>query len=214
MYVWWNRAATDGTVARRAFRSRRFASYIIAMKSLEPPYSLASYHFPLTGLAALAGRAQLGGPREAAIAVFLVARLLLGVLPPFGLPTAIRAKRSAGAKVWLASLALPAPVRAALARAAEASGGDDLSAMRATLDKVIEVTARQLDEAAKWELASLSRALAEGKISLALGRFPPILEIDAPRRFFSFEPGHEARRRGDGWIARAGCHSKRLSESG
>jgi hypothetical protein len=124
-----------------------------------PPYVLATPIFRFRALAALAGRAALGGPREVALATYLVARLAHDCSPALALPANIRASRSIGARSWLSSLALPTTVRASLARLAEATDGDAVAVVPA-LRAVISATATYLDSGARLELERLARALA------------------------------------------------------
>ena len=103
-----------------------------------------------------AGRAPLGGAREVALGCLMAARLVAGTLPPDPLPLAVRAARAKAARTWLASLALPAPVRAPLARVADASGRDAPAELAAALGAVIAAARRQLDAASITELESLA----------------------------------------------------------
>jgi hypothetical protein len=128
-----------------------------------PPYSLAPAEFRFPALAALAGRAQLGGKREVALASLMAARLVAGLLPPWPVRGESRSLRGAGARTWFGSLALPAAggLRVAFARLVETTAGDDLEALGVALAKVIEVTAPHLDARALSELKQLARAVAE-----------------------------------------------------
>jgi hypothetical protein len=120
--------------------------------------------FPFPALAMLAGRAPLGGPRELALACFLVGRIVVDATEPAGggaLSSEQRRVRAHGAKHWLGSATIPTPVRSALSRLAESSFSDDRSAMKAALDSVMTVTANQLDSAARLELQRLAQAIAE-----------------------------------------------------
>jgi hypothetical protein len=125
------------------------------------PYALEPVPFPFPALAALAGRAGMGGPREVALACLVVARL---VAESCGRTAALsddqRQERALGARQWLSSAAVPAGVRSALVRLADASGGADRAVMGAALDSVIAVTANHLDPAARLELARLAQAVA------------------------------------------------------
>ena len=124
-----------------------------------PPYALAPTAFRFPALARLAGRTPLGGQREVAIATYVAARLAHDALPERGLTDAVRTERVAGAKTWLANLALPAPVRPALVRLVEATAvgmGQTADALRG----VIAVTAHLLDSKAKLELDQLVAALS------------------------------------------------------
>ena len=125
-----------------------------------PPYALSSPAFRFRALASLAGRAALGGPREVALATYLVARLADDCLPEKELPAAARAERSNAARGWLASVALPAPVRTALTKLADATAGD-LSVVAPTLTSVIAATESYLDTAARSELDRLARTFTK-----------------------------------------------------
>lgn len=123
----------------------------------QPPYALEPTTFRFPALAALAGRMPLGGRREVALAAYLAARLAHDALPDRGLNEAIRAERSAGAKTWLGTLALPGSVRPALLRLVEASAGTSVQVAEAVRG-VIAVTANLLDGRSKSELEQLAAA--------------------------------------------------------
>jgi hypothetical protein len=125
-----------------------------------PPYALSSAAFRFRALASLAGRAPLGGPREVALATYLVARLVDDCLPEKPLPTAALEERSTAARGWLANIALPAPVRTSLTKLAEATGHriGDIGPMLAS---VIAATSSYLDAAARTELDRLARSFAK-----------------------------------------------------
>ena len=126
------------------------------------PYSLEPTSFPLPLLAASLGRAPLGGPREVALACFLVGRLVHSAAYSSDLLSADqRRTRALGAKHWLASAALPGGIRTALVRLAEATISMDSNAVRAALESVMTVTANQLDSAARLELGRLAQAVVE-----------------------------------------------------
>lgn len=124
-----------------------------------PPFALEAPRFRFPALAACAARAPLGGGREAAVAVLMVARLAAGHVPPHALTSPVRVARAAAARTWLASLTLPAPVRAPILRAIDASGGEG-AALHEALVAVMQVTQGQLDRATHAELQTLLRALA------------------------------------------------------
>jgi hypothetical protein len=124
------------------------------------PYALDPTPFPFPGLAAMAGRAGMGGPREVALACLVVARLAREACAGCGLTAEQRRARATAARQWLGSTSVPAPVRAALVKLADATGGDDPKTVGTTLDSVIAVTANQLDQAARLELTRLAQAIA------------------------------------------------------
>jgi hypothetical protein len=124
----------------------------------KPPYGLAPTPFRFAALAALAGRAPLGGRREVALATYLAARLVDDVLEENGLSASIRADRAGSARNWLSTVALPAPVRQPLARLIDSSAGGAGGASQA-VRAVIAVTADFLDRAARLELEHLAETL-------------------------------------------------------
>lgn len=123
-----------------------------------PPYALATPTFRFRALASLAGRAPLGGGREVALATYLVARLVDDCRQVKALAPEMRAARSSAARSWLANTALPAPVRAPLARLAEATEVE-VPELASALDAVITATAPYLDGSARLELERLARAI-------------------------------------------------------
>ena len=123
-----------------------------------PPYGLSTPTFRFRALASLAGRAALGGPREVALGVYLAARLVQDALAEQPVSDTTRTPRAAGARTWLATLALPAHVRVALTRLIDASVEDALG-MRAALAGVIGSTASYLDGAARSELERLAQTI-------------------------------------------------------
>jgi hypothetical protein len=123
-----------------------------------PPYALPATSFRFPALAALAGKAPLGGQREVTLAVYLAARLAQDSLPDRDLSPASRTERCVAAKQWLASVALPAPVRAPLAKLVDSSTGKP-AAVAEALRGVMAVTADYLDSGARSELNQLSTAL-------------------------------------------------------
>ena len=127
--------------------------------SFAPPYTLAAATFRFRAIASLAGRAPLGGARETALASYVVARLAVGVLPGTPLPLEDRVIRAAAARTWLASLALPAPLRAPLGKVIESTRHDSQAAVAAALVTVAEVAASYLDGPALAELRTLASQL-------------------------------------------------------
>lgn len=123
------------------------------------PYALDTLRFPFPALAALAGRLPLGGGREVALAALLTARLAQGVSSGEALHPADRASRSVAAKVWLASLALPAATRVPFARCVEATTGTPLQVAGA-LRSLVAAAGSHLDGPSVQELEKLARQLA------------------------------------------------------
>ena len=127
-----------------------------------PLYALTTPAFRFRALAALAGRAPLGGSREVALATYFVARLVDDCLPHREMAAAVRAERSAAARGWLGSVALPAVVRAPLTKLADGTAGD-LVDLAAPLANVIKAVDGYLDAPARLELDRLSHALEARK---------------------------------------------------
>ena len=123
------------------------------------PFSLEPLTFPFPALAALAGRLPLGGGREVALAAMLVARLAQGTHNSDAVNVSDRVARAASAKVWLASLALPAATRVPFARCVEATAGSALQVAGA-MRGLIAASAQHLDGPAVQELEKLTRMLA------------------------------------------------------
>lgn len=123
------------------------------------PYSLEPLAFPFPALASLAGRLPLGGGREVALASLLVARLGQGLKGPEPMSAPDRVARAASAKVWLASLALPAATRVPFARCVEATANSPLQVAGA-LRSLISAVSPHLDGPAIQELEKLTRQLA------------------------------------------------------
>ena len=131
------------------------------MRPPVPPYSVGPIVFPFRALAARAGRAPLGRGREVALACLMAARLSA---PAQGatLPAPVRAARAAGASRWFASLALPTPLRAPLARVAAASAGESAADVATALGAVISAARKHLDEPSLAELDGIVRQLTKG----------------------------------------------------
>lgn len=127
-----------------------------------PPYALASPVFRFRHLAALAGRAPIGGAREVALACFVAARLVSDCCDPtLGFDEEARAARCAGAKAWLGTIAIPAPVRAPVARCAEASALDDPKGMAGLILALAKAADGFLDPASRGELETLAARLEQ-----------------------------------------------------
>ena len=124
-----------------------------------PPYALEPLSFRFAALAALAGRAPIGGQREVALATYLVARLADDAVSDRQLPAAARGARAGAAKNWLASVTLPQTVRPALVKLIDRTAADSPSATGAAVRGVISVTASFLNAASRAELADLSESL-------------------------------------------------------
>ncbi len=101
----------------------------------------------------------MGPEREAALACLMAARLAYESLAPPLLPDWVRADRAQRARGWFASLALSAPLRAAVGRVAELSGAADIEGLAAALSGMSVAAARQLDGASRAELERLAAQL-------------------------------------------------------
>jgi hypothetical protein len=122
-----------------------------------PPFAVPPIRFPFRALAARAGRAPLGGEREVALAALMVARLSCDAQGEHALSAMQRAKRATAAKGWLASIAVPARARPALARALDATARDG-EAIAAAVGDLAKVAAQWLDEASVAELRAVTAA--------------------------------------------------------
>ncbi len=103
----------------------------------------------------------MGGGREVALAALMTARLAQGVMTDGALPPGERATRAAAAKVWLASLALPATTRVPFARCVESTTGTPLQVAGA-LRSLVAAAGTHLDSASVQELEKLARKLVDG----------------------------------------------------
>ena len=123
------------------------------------PYGLEPLAFPFPALAALAGRLPLGGGREVALAALMSARLAQALRGATAVSATDRGARASAAKVWLASLALPANTRVPFARCIDATTGSALQVAGA-LRSLVAVAGTHLDGASVQELERLARHLA------------------------------------------------------
>lgn len=130
----------------------------------QPPYGLSLTTFRFAALAALAGRAPIGGQREVALATYLAARLADDTRPARSLSALTRAERADSARHWLSTLALPNAIRPALVSLVDSSATDAAAAARA-LRAVIGVTASLLDPGAHSELERLAATLEASQSS-------------------------------------------------
>jgi len=127
-----------------------------------PPYGVVGVPaFRFRALAALAARTPPGEGRETALACLMGARLASATLPPYRLGAEQRHARAADARPWLATLALPAGVREAVARLMDGTGDDPPAAasLAALLRQAMDAAGPLLDDAARAELTALARAL-------------------------------------------------------
>jgi hypothetical protein len=123
------------------------------------PYALQAPTFRFRGLANLAGRAPIGGAREVALACFVAARLAHECTHAVGEEQEARAARSAAAKAWLGTLALPSTVRSQVVRCAELSVDGQSVAVAGELAALVQAAATFLDQPSRAELDALTAAL-------------------------------------------------------
>ena len=121
------------------------------------PFAVPPNRFPFRALAARVGRAPLGGEREVAMAALMIARLACDALGNRVAEGKQREERVTAAKTWLASIAVPARARPALARALDATARDRAS-ISAALEELANVAASWLDEASVAELRAVTAA--------------------------------------------------------
>jgi hypothetical protein len=134
--------------------------HISSVQSPLPPYALSSPTFPFPHLAGLAGRAPIGGAREVALACFVAARLASDcTAESVELAENGRAARSAGAKGWLGTLALPPVVRGPLLRCVETTADGSPRAVGNELSELAAAGAAYLDPGSRTELETLAALL-------------------------------------------------------
>ena len=140
-----------------------------------PPYALSAPVFRFRHLAALAGRAPIGGAREVALACFVAARLVADCCDPtLDIDEVARAARCAGAKGWLGTIAIPSPVRTPVAKLAEASAMGNPTVMAPLVSSLANAAESFLDAASRSELDVLAARLASMVPSAPLSH-PPLL---------------------------------------
>ena len=93
------------------------------------------------------------------MACLVAGRLAAALLPPYTIGAADLKARSTGAKQWLASLSLPAPVRAGLTHLADAVAAGNRKTSAAALTHLVSVAQRSIDEASATELVALAANL-------------------------------------------------------
>jgi hypothetical protein len=133
------------------------------------PYALATPAFPFRHLAALAGRAPIGGAREVALGCFMAARLAAdGGSSGLVLTDEARAARAVAAKSWLGTLTLPASVRAPIAKCIESSAKGSAAAVARDVTALSAACASYLDGASRAELHALAAGLNGGVAALSM----------------------------------------------
>lgn len=152
-----------GHYQRRAIRVTLIAVIASNAATAATRYALASPAFRFPALAALAGRAPLGGGREVALACFLAARLAAAMLPRTHVAAPQRVTRATAARAWLSTLTIPAATRLPVSRVIDATAGDDTPAAAVLLGRMIELATPHLDRGARDELAALAASLAQAR---------------------------------------------------
>jgi hypothetical protein len=144
-----------------------------------PRFALATPVFRFRSLAALAGRASLGGDRETLLACLQLGRVCTGVLPPYELSREQVVERIENTKQWLSSLAVQSDVRAAAVGIFAALNGSDRSRCAEALTHLVKAASGQLDEPSRAELNALLQDLspsptpATGLPRYGVTQFPP-----------------------------------------
>jgi hypothetical protein len=125
-----------------------------------PRYALATPAFRFRALAALSGRASLGGDRETLLACLQLGRLCAGILPPYEMSREVTLDRTENTKQWLSALAVPSGIRStAFGIFGALTGLDRARCAEAFLD-LVKAASGQLDEASRAELNALLQELS------------------------------------------------------
>jgi hypothetical protein len=135
------------------------------------PYALVTLTFPFRHLAALAGRAPIGGAREVALGCFMAARLAAEC----GRADSERGdeasgERAAAAKSWLGTLTLPAAVRAPISKVIESSAQASMAVAAHDVAAMRQACATFLDASSRAELDVLADFLNAGAAGALPGR--------------------------------------------
>lgn len=126
-----------------------------------PPYAVAPTFFPFRSVASRAARLAIGGEREVALAALMAARIARASVGATALPLPLRQARAAAARMWFATLTLPARARLAAQRVVDASATADRQSLAAGLEELTEVASGVLDRASHLELRALVRAITD-----------------------------------------------------
>jgi hypothetical protein len=97
-----------------------------------------------------------------ALACFVSARLVAGLIPPYSIAPADAVTRAAGAKQWLASQSLPGQTRTGVVAAIDAVASNNSRAAAKALRMLIDSGKTQLDQASLAELADLANEISSG----------------------------------------------------
>jgi hypothetical protein len=142
-----------------------------------PRFALATPTFRFRSLAALSGRASLGGDRETLLACLQLGRLCASILPPHELPREMTLERTEHTKQWLASLAVPSGIRSTAGGVFGGLTGHDRARCAIAFEDLVKAAVGQLDEASRAELNALVQELAgsatSGHARQTATQFPP-----------------------------------------
>jgi hypothetical protein len=125
-----------------------------------PRFALATPVFRFRSLAALAGRASLGGDRETLVACLQLARLCAGLLPPYHMSREVTLERTEHTRQWLSSIAVPSGIRSTAFGIFGGLTGHDRARLALAFEDLVKAAAGQLDEASRTELIALIQELA------------------------------------------------------
>jgi len=125
-----------------------------------PRYTLATPVLRFRSLAALSGRASLGGDRETLLACFQLGRLCAGILPPYEMSRDVTLERTEHTRQWLSSLAVPSGIRSTAFGITGALTGHDRARCAVAFEDLVKAAVGQLDEASRAELNALAQELA------------------------------------------------------
>jgi hypothetical protein len=95
-----------------------------------------------------------------ALACFVSARLIAGLIAPYSIAPADAVTRAAGARQWLASQSLPAQTRTGVVAAIDAVASNNKRAAAKALKMLIDAGKTQLDQASLTELADLAAEIS------------------------------------------------------
>jgi hypothetical protein len=123
-------------------------------------YTLVTPVFRFRALAALSGRASLGGDRETLLACLQLGRLCAGIVPPYELSRDVTLERTEHTKQWLSSLAVPSGIRSTAFGITGALAGHDRARCAVAFEDLVKAAVGQLDEASRAELSALVQELA------------------------------------------------------
>jgi hypothetical protein len=126
------------------------------------PYAVVTPSFPFRHLAALAGRAPIGGAREVALGCFMAARLAADRGPTAPeLAEEARQARAAAAKSWLGTLTLPSAVRTPLLKCIESSAKGSTAGLAREVAAMRSACQSYLDAGSRAERDPLGDGLAD-----------------------------------------------------